>query len=453
MKLHILDCGAMSCDLTWLLLKPGRTIRPRDERDRPVEWYPCTTHAVLIETGEGTLLWDTSCPCGWETRWKSTGLQEFFPYDQVSDEQYLDAQLGRLGADPASLDYVVLSHLHFDHAGNVRMFEGTGARLVCNDKEKEFAFGYAGAFDGAHLKADYEGLDFTTVSGDTEILPGVTLIEAPGHTVGTIPPGTPPWRRSAPWPSVRTPRSSSATTPPSSAPCGPRRTASTSEERPMTFAVPADPESVFTYGAPALKFGPGAAAEIGFDLAQYGVRRVLVVTDARVAATGAPARVAEQLSGYGMEARVYDGVHVEPTDESLEAAVEHARASGPWDAYVAVGGGSSIDTSKAVNLLTTNPGTLLDYVNVPVGAGLAPSRPLKPLVAVPTTTGTGSESTTICVLDVLELKVKTGISHPRLRPVLAVVDPGLTMTQPAGVTAAAGMDILCHALESYQNRR
>ncbi|MET8048273.1 hydroxyacid-oxoacid transhydrogenase [Streptosporangium sp. NPDC005286] len=218
------------------------------------------------------------------------------------------------------------------------------------------------------------------------------------------------------------------------------------------FGTPGNPESVFTYGAPALKFGSGASAEIGFDLGQYGVRRVLVVTDPGVAATGAPRRIAEQLSGFGMEASVYEGVRVEPTDESLLAAIEHARASGPWDAFVAVGGGSSIDTAKAVNLLTTNPGELMDYVNAPVGGGLAPSRPLKPLVAVPTTTGTGSESTTICVLDVLDLKVKTGISHARLRPVLAVVDPDLTMTQPAGVTAAAGMDILCHALESYTAR-
>ncbi|MER7504357.1 hydroxyacid-oxoacid transhydrogenase [Nonomuraea pusilla] len=218
------------------------------------------------------------------------------------------------------------------------------------------------------------------------------------------------------------------------------------------FTAPSNPESVFTYGAPALKFGTGASAEIGFDLGQYGARRVLVVTDARVAATGSPARIAEQIAGYGIEAHVYDGVHVEPTDASLEAAIEHARASGPWDAFVAVGGGSAIDTAKAVNLLTTNPGTLMDYINVPVGGGRAPSEPLKPLVAVPTTTGTGSESTTICVLDVLELKVKTGISHARLRPVLAVVDPELTMTQPAGVTAAAGMDILCHALESYTAR-
>ncbi|MGZ4457281.1 MAG: hydroxyacid-oxoacid transhydrogenase [Nocardioides sp.] len=215
---------------------------------------------------------------------------------------------------------------------------------------------------------------------------------------------------------------------------------------------PAHPESVFTYGAPALKFGTGASDEIGHDLASYGVRRVLVVTDPGVAATGHPQRVAEQMGVFGIEARVFDGVHVEPTDASLEKAVAFARETGPWDAFVAVGGGSAIDTAKAVDLLTTNPGELMDYVNVPVGKGRAPVNPLAPLVAVPTTTETGSESTTICVLDVLAQKVKTGISHPRLRPTLAVVDPALTLTQPAGVTAACGMDILCHALESWTAR-
>ena len=220
----------------------------------------------------------------------------------------------------------------------------------------------------------------------------------------------------------------------------------------MTAALPADPESVFTYGAPQLKFGSGASAEIGFDLSTYGVRRVLVLTDPGLAATGIPQRVTEAMAAYGIEARLWDGVHVEPTDVSLQQAVDAARESGPWDAYVAVGGGSTIDTAKAVNLLTTNPGELMDYVNVPVGRGQAPTQPLKPLVAVPTTTGTGSESTTICVMDVLHLKVKTGISHVRLRPTLAVVDPDLTRTQPAGVTAASGMDILCHALESYTAR-
>jgi hydroxyacid-oxoacid transhydrogenase len=215
---------------------------------------------------------------------------------------------------------------------------------------------------------------------------------------------------------------------------------------------PANPESVFTYGAPHLKFGPGAADEIGFDLSQTGARRVLVVTDPGVAATGHPQRVADQMTSFGIEAHVFDGAHVEPTDESLQMAVDWAREHGPWDAIVAVGGGSSIDTAKAVNLMITNPGEIMDYVNKPVGGGRAPANPLHPLVAVPTTTGTGAESTTICVLDVLAQKVKTGISHVRLRPTLAVIDPSLTVTQPSGVTAAAGMDILCHALESYTAR-
>ena len=212
------------------------------------------------------------------------------------------------------------------------------------------------------------------------------------------------------------------------------------------------PETVFTYGTPQLKFGSGASDEVGYDLSQYGVSRALVVTDPGVAATGLPQRVAEQMSRFGIEARVFDGSHVEPTDESMQQAIDFARDAGPFDAYVAVGGGSSIDTAKAINLMMTNDGELMDYINVPVGKGANPARPLKPLVAVPTTAGTGSESTTVCVLDVLSLKVKTGISHPRLRPTLAVIDPDLTVTQPPGVTAASGMDILCHALESYTAR-
>lgn len=208
-------------------------------------------------------------------------------------------------------------------------------------------------------------------------------------------------------------------------------------------------ETVFTYGAPLLKFGSGAADEFGWDLLQEGVARVLVVTDPELGRTGVAERVADGLRKYGIEVDTYDQVHVEPTDESLRHAVDSARSGGPFDAVVAVGGGSSIDTAKAVNLLCTNPGELMDYVNPPVGGGQSPAYRLKPLVAVPTTTGTGAESTTICVLDVLAQHVKTGISHPRLRPTLAVVDPLLTMTQPAGVTAASGMDILCHAVESY----
>jgi hydroxyacid-oxoacid transhydrogenase len=210
-------------------------------------------------------------------------------------------------------------------------------------------------------------------------------------------------------------------------------------------------ETVFTWGAPPLKFGVGAIDEIGFDCGQLGLSRVLIITDEGVAATGIPRRAAESMRNAGLKPTIFSGVHVEPTDTSFREAVEFAKDT-DWDGFVAVGGGSSIDTAKAVNLLTTNPGDLMDYVNKPVGGGKAPTEPLKPLVAAPTTAGTGAESTAMCILDILALKVKTGISDPRLRPVLAVIDPLVTLTVPPHVTASCGMDVLCHALESYTAR-
>ncbi|MEY7970580.1 hydroxyacid-oxoacid transhydrogenase [Saccharomonospora xinjiangensis] len=210
-------------------------------------------------------------------------------------------------------------------------------------------------------------------------------------------------------------------------------------------------ETVFTWGATPLKFGAGAADEIGHDLAQQGAKRVLIITDPGVAATGVPERVAEAARAGGLTAEIYDGVRVEPTDVSVLHAVEFARQS-VWDGFVGVGGGSAIDTAKAVNLLTTHPADLLDYVNKPIGSAKAPPGPLKPLVAVPTTAGTGSETTPVCIMDFLDLKVKSGISHPSLRPSMAVVDPLLTLSLPPRVTAACGMDVLCHALESYTAR-
>lgn len=151
-------------------------------------------------------------------------------------------------------------------------------------------------------------------------------------------------------------------------------------------------ETIFTWGAPPLKVGAGALDELPFDLAQLGVERVLVLTDPGVAATGIPERVRDQLLTGGFKAEVYEDVEVEPTDESLRRAIEFARTS-EWDGFVAIGGGSSIDTAKAVNLMTTCPGDLMDYVNRPIGGGKAPVGPLKALVAVPTTAGTGAEST------------------------------------------------------------
>ena len=99
---------------------------------------------------------------------------------------------------------------------------------------------------------------------------------------------------------------------------------------------------------------------------------MLVVTDPGVGALGAPSRIADALKRYDIEAEIFDGVHVEPTDDSMNKAVEYARAQGDWDGFVAVGGGSAIDTAKAINLLTTYPGELMDYINKPIGNAKTP---------------------------------------------------------------------------------
>lgn len=211
-------------------------------------------------------------------------------------------------------------------------------------------------------------------------------------------------------------------------------------------------ESVFTWSAPALKFGIGALGEVGLEVAATGAASCLIITDAGVQATGIPEAVRGDLLGNAIESDIFDAVAVEPTDHSIEEAVAFARRH-RWDCFVAVGGGSAIDTAKAVNLLTTNPGELLDYVTPPIGGGQVPTATLKPLIAVPTTAGTGSESTTICVVDFPELQLKAAVSHARLRPTQAVIDPMTTVSLPPEVTAATGMDVLSHALESYTSVR
>lgn len=207
-------------------------------------------------------------------------------------------------------------------------------------------------------------------------------------------------------------------------------------------------ESVFTWAAPPLKFGTGAIEEIGAEVGARGIRDVLVLTDPGVAETPAPHRVVQALDAAGIAVTLYDEVGVEPADDSIGAAVEFARHHDAG-AFIAVGGGSAIDTAKAVKLLTSHDGDLLDFITPPIGRGRVPTNPMKSLIAVPTTAGTGSESTTICVVDLLRLHLKAGISHPSLRPDLAIIDPTTTITMPPEVTAASGMDVLSHALESY----
>jgi glyoxylase-like metal-dependent hydrolase (beta-lactamase superfamily II) len=132
------------------------------------------------------MVWDTGPPRDWEERWGSAGLNELLPYDDVAEEQYFDSRLAQLGLQPSDIDTVVLSHLHLDHAANARLFEGAGARFVTHEKEVEVGFSFDDPFLGGYCKADYEGLEFETVSGDTQLYPGISVIEVPGHSVGTM---------------------------------------------------------------------------------------------------------------------------------------------------------------------------------------------------------------------------------------------------------------------------
>jgi alcohol dehydrogenase class IV len=210
-------------------------------------------------------------------------------------------------------------------------------------------------------------------------------------------------------------------------------------------------ETVFVMEASPIKFGLGATDEIAYDVRRLGLKRVLIVTDRHIGELGLPDKIRLLLEEEGIKADVYDGVEIEPTDRSMEEAAEYARQR-ELDGLIAVGGGSALDTCKAVNLLTTYPAPLLDYINQPVGKGRPVPGPLKPLIAVPTTAGTGSETTAVAVTHVLAHHVKAGVSNRLLRPALGIVDPLNTLTAPPEVTAAAGCDILTHAIESYTTR-
>ena len=210
-----------------------------------------------------------------------------------------------------------------------------------------------------------------------------------------------------------------------------------------------DRDIAFEMAASAVRYGAGVTREIGVDLADRGHKRVMIVTDRVVAGLPPVTAVLDSLQDSKINIVLYDYVRVEPTDTSLRDISEVALRES-CDAFVAIGGGSAIDTAKAANLYSTHPPRdFLDYVNPPIGKGLAVPGPLKPLFAIPTTAGTGSETTGIAVFDLERMHVKTGISSRYLKPTLGYLDPEHTRTLPPAVTASAGLDVLCHAVESY----
>jgi hydroxyacid-oxoacid transhydrogenase len=209
-----------------------------------------------------------------------------------------------------------------------------------------------------------------------------------------------------------------------------------------------DTDTAFQVSASNVRFGAGITREVGMDLRDLGVRRTLVVIDPALRDLSPGETVVESLRDARVDFDVFDEVEVEPTDRSFQAATRVA-TEGRFDSFVAVGGGSTIDTAKAANLYATYPAEFLDYVNAPVGRGFPVPGPLKPLIAIPTTAGTGSETTGVAIFDYLEKKAKTGIAHRYLKPALGIVDPENTRSLPPEVAAAAGLDVLSHALESY----
>jgi hydroxyacid-oxoacid transhydrogenase len=207
-------------------------------------------------------------------------------------------------------------------------------------------------------------------------------------------------------------------------------------------------ETGFTMDTSSIRFGPGMTRELGYEAARLGCRRVMLVTDSRLAALPPVEIARESLNAAGIETVVFDQVKTEPTDASFGEAILFATA-GRFDGYVAVGGGSVIDTAKAANLYATYPADLLAYVNAPIGRAEPVPGPLRPLIAVPTTAGTGSETTGVAIFDFIAMGAKTGIAHRALRPAVGIVDPENTRTLPPMVAACSGLDVLCHGLESY----
>ena len=197
-----------------------------------------------------------------------------------------------------------------------------------------------------------------------------------------------------------------------------------------------------------LRYGIGVTNEVGMDFKDMGVKRVLLITDENLKNLTPVQRSIESLNSESIDFELFTDVRVEPNDLSFIEAINFAK-KGKFDAFLAVGGGSTIDTAKAANLYSTYPSDFLTYVNAPIEEGKPIPGPLKPLIAIPTTAGTGSETTGVAIFDLSDRHVKTGIANRFLKPSLAIVDPENTKDVPPVIIASSGLDVLCHALESY----
>ena len=217
------------------------------------------------------------------------------------------------------------------------------------------------------------------------------------------------------------------------------------------YLVSGDGDPSFTIELPQVTFGAGCLAEAGAQAQALGLKRVGLFTDKRVARLPHVETVESALRAAGVDFARYDETHVEPTDVSFQAAARFA-VEGRFDGVVSVGGGSVMDTCKAANVYATFPADFLTYINAPIGGGQPIPGPLKPHIACPTTSGTGSECTGIAIFDLLSMKAKTGMMSRRMIPTAALVDPLVTRTLPRTIVASSGFDAMSHALESMTAR-
>lgn len=208
-------------------------------------------------------------------------------------------------------------------------------------------------------------------------------------------------------------------------------------------------EFAFEMASSNVRYGPGVTREVGHDAVNIGAKKTLLVTDPNVRKLPPFTAALDALTKAGVDFDIYDEVHVEPTDVSFKHAINFAKQK-DYDFYIAVGGGSVIDTAKAQNLYNSNrEADFLDYVTPPVGRNLPVTHTVRPLIAVPTTSGTGSETTGVCVFDDAAMKIKVAIASPVLRPTLGLLDPDHVRHMPTTVSTFSGFDVFGHALESY----
>ncbi|BAB60449.1 alcohol dehydrogenase [ADH] [Thermoplasma volcanium GSS1] len=207
-------------------------------------------------------------------------------------------------------------------------------------------------------------------------------------------------------------------------------------------------DTAFVINVPKIKFGMNTTKEVGKDAVGLKIKNALVVVGPRLKDSKQFHDVLSSLSESGINYAVFDEVKTEPDDENLTKGYEAIKGK-KIDGLISFGGGSTIDTAKILNLLYKYPRDINDYINKPIGKGMIPEGDLLPHIAIPTTAGTGSETTNVTIFDVERLHVKTGISNPFIRPSLAIIDPVNTLTMPPKVTASTGLDVLNHAIESY----